>query len=265
MQWNEINFPLLTEILFALLVIHCDSLHSQVCKLCFLILNLFDIANRDFILEQLANFGIEEKLLTWIQTYISNRSVDVLFKGGKSSWFKVFELATPQGGHLVPRYSISIYICGWSTTWTWYLPSFLTRGDIEQLHSKTILLNSKYMHFTKRERIPKYLMLPEFSPWWYTVKMVPKWGPSSFSTSVLGGGRGPPHTDGVRVISYIPSRRTQYAAPLKSLKIPDDKYHVTGYSWCCKEAAAGVSLSLLRRLGMAVQDFVLDRRSKMMK
>nr|XP_027219801.1 uncharacterized protein LOC113812168 [Penaeus vannamei] len=62
----------------------------------------FDTANREGILEQLANFGIQDKLLSWIRMYLSNRSASVLFRGVRSSTSQPFELGTPQGGVLSP-------------------------------------------------------------------------------------------------------------------------------------------------------------------
>ena len=62
----------------------------------------FDIANRDIIPEQLADFDIKGKLLTWISMYLSNRTATVLHRGVKSSITRILEQGTPQGGVLSP-------------------------------------------------------------------------------------------------------------------------------------------------------------------
>ena len=61
--------------------------------------SVFDVANREIILDQLVEFGIEENLLRWIRGYLCNRTSWVLFKGACSS-FKEFELGTSQDGVL---------------------------------------------------------------------------------------------------------------------------------------------------------------------
>ena len=62
----------------------------------------FDIANKEVILEQLAQFGVRGKLLTWIKLYLSNRSASVMFRGVRSAHSRSFDLGTPQGGVLSP-------------------------------------------------------------------------------------------------------------------------------------------------------------------
>ncbi|XP_042889847.1 uncharacterized protein LOC122264841 [Penaeus japonicus] len=61
----------------------------------------FDIANREVILDQLVDFGVQGNLLQWIRGYLSNRTSRVIFKGACSE-YKEFELGTPQGGVLSP-------------------------------------------------------------------------------------------------------------------------------------------------------------------
>ena len=61
----------------------------------------FDIANREIILDQLVDFGVQGNLLKWIRGYLSNRTSRVLFRGACSSYER-FELGTPQGGVLSP-------------------------------------------------------------------------------------------------------------------------------------------------------------------
>ena len=61
----------------------------------------FDVANRDIILDQLADFGIKGNLLRWIRAYLSNRTSRVFFSGAYSP-SRSFSLGTPQGGVLSP-------------------------------------------------------------------------------------------------------------------------------------------------------------------
>ena len=61
----------------------------------------FDVAHRDIILEQLAGFGVNGRLLEWIRNYLSQRRSKVLFRGALSAT-EPFELGTPQGGVLSP-------------------------------------------------------------------------------------------------------------------------------------------------------------------
>ena len=61
----------------------------------------FDIANREIILDQLVEFGVQGNLLRWIRGYLRNRTSRVLFKGA-SSTYRDLELGTPQGGVLSP-------------------------------------------------------------------------------------------------------------------------------------------------------------------
>ena len=61
----------------------------------------FDTANREIILDQLVEFGVQGNLLRWIRGYLRNRTSRVLFKGA-SSTYKELELGTPQGGVLSP-------------------------------------------------------------------------------------------------------------------------------------------------------------------
>ena len=61
----------------------------------------FDIANKEIILDQLVEFGVQGNLLKWIRNYLSNRTSRVSFKGACSQ-YKQFELGTPQGGVLSP-------------------------------------------------------------------------------------------------------------------------------------------------------------------
>ncbi|XP_042891046.1 uncharacterized protein LOC122265711 [Penaeus japonicus] len=61
----------------------------------------FDIANREIILDQLVDFGIQGNLLRWIRGFLSNRASCVMFRGFCSS-YELFELGTPQGGVLSP-------------------------------------------------------------------------------------------------------------------------------------------------------------------
>ncbi len=61
----------------------------------------FDTANKEIILDQLAEFGIQGNLLRWIREYLRNRISCVLFRGACSS-SEELELGTPQGGVLSP-------------------------------------------------------------------------------------------------------------------------------------------------------------------
>ncbi len=61
----------------------------------------FDIANKEIILDQLVDFGVQGNLLRWIRGYLCNRTSRVLFRGACSSYER-FELGTPQGGVLSP-------------------------------------------------------------------------------------------------------------------------------------------------------------------
>ena len=61
----------------------------------------FDIANREIILDQLVDFGVQGSLLKWIRGYLCSRTSRVFFKGACSSYER-FELGTPQGGVLSP-------------------------------------------------------------------------------------------------------------------------------------------------------------------
>ena len=61
----------------------------------------FDVANKEIILDQLVEFGVQGHLLRWIRGYLCNRVSRVLFKGACSS-YEQFELGTPQGGVLSP-------------------------------------------------------------------------------------------------------------------------------------------------------------------
>ena len=61
----------------------------------------FDVANREIILDELINLGIEGATLTWISNYLSNRNSFVFYKGACSPTH-TFSLGTPQGGVLSP-------------------------------------------------------------------------------------------------------------------------------------------------------------------
>lgn len=56
------------------------------------LISAFGIANTELILKHLASFVISNKLLKWIQMYISNRSGHVLFSRIKSAFFKCLTL-----------------------------------------------------------------------------------------------------------------------------------------------------------------------------
>lgn len=61
----------------------------------------FDTANKEVILDQLIEFGVQGNLLRWIRGYLCNRTSQVLFHGA-CSVYREFELGTPQGGVLSP-------------------------------------------------------------------------------------------------------------------------------------------------------------------
>lgn len=75
--------------------------HPSSCIAFIDLKSAFDIANRDVILEQLADMGVTGQLLKWIRGYLSNRQSHVLFKGALSDTMD-FHLGTPQGGVLSP-------------------------------------------------------------------------------------------------------------------------------------------------------------------
>ncbi|XP_076057187.1 uncharacterized protein LOC143034704 [Oratosquilla oratoria] len=57
----------------------------------------FNVANREIILDQLVEFGVQGNLLKWIRGYLSNRTSRILFQGTCST-SREFKLGTPQGG-----------------------------------------------------------------------------------------------------------------------------------------------------------------------
>ena len=61
----------------------------------------FDIANKEIILGQLLDFGVQGSLLKWIRSYLCNKTSRVQFRGACNS-YEWFDLGTPQGGVLSP-------------------------------------------------------------------------------------------------------------------------------------------------------------------
>lgn len=61
----------------------------------------FDLVNFDILLLKLKNYGIDELLLAWIESYLKNRLLRVVFAGGKSDPF-VPNSGVPQGSVLGP-------------------------------------------------------------------------------------------------------------------------------------------------------------------
>ena len=59
----------------------------------------FDAANRDVILDRLAEFGVKDNLLRWICSYLSNRTARIFLRERTS---KSFDLGTPHGSVFSP-------------------------------------------------------------------------------------------------------------------------------------------------------------------
>lgn len=63
--------------------------------------SVFDVANRDVILDQLVKFVIKRNLLCLVKGYLSNRNSQIHFRGACSPYDE-FELCNPQCGVLSP-------------------------------------------------------------------------------------------------------------------------------------------------------------------
>ncbi len=85
--------------------------------------SVFNVANREIILDQLVDFGFKGNLLRWIRGYLSNRTARILFKGTCST-SKSLDLGTPQGGF----FSISL-----STDFSPLFPTFLALRSLVML------------------------------------------------------------------------------------------------------------------------------------
>ena len=61
----------------------------------------FDCANHQIILAKLKSYGFNEIALKWINSYLSNRSQQVVTEKGKSKWTELSN-GVPQGSILGP-------------------------------------------------------------------------------------------------------------------------------------------------------------------
>jgi len=215
----------------------------------------FDVANREVILDQLVEYGVQGNLLRWIRGYLSNRTSRVLFKGACST-SKELELGTPQGRVLSP-FLFNVLMHGLltllpdipGTTVTCY-------ADDICVHSTSAADLQRFLQsFHESSSACGFILSPDKS------RVFSPRGPRTLPVFTAGHSVIPPCTQylylgaPVRITPAIPARQRVHPIIQDLLHRLDQRF--VPFKWLTNNAA-GISIPLARTIYIAFIRSVID-------